>query len=282
MFKMSFIFFLMIALLGCSKNEPQSNTTDFENLSFIKGSSEVLKQNTNYYGVGYAVGKPIKVSSKGLIFNTNEVEVNVGAFGGDYVGNTTKLSIEEDATAREFEKLDRNTLYVFKYEYAHPLNPEIEDTHFHIRSWEPVNKDVSFEYRGVTSQVEKKGRYSKGVRHGKVVQVERWGYLDIDCTVSVALGGISVERYTSANIDTGGQIGLGINTVTTENSITMNTYSEESCAFAEKALKAGVDVSVHYSEDYIEIWDRVNHILHTIELMDSSKEAVPPNNENEV
>ena len=255
---MSKMFFVMVFLLviACSKTEKQSDGPEIANLNLIEGTSEVLKQNTDYYGVGYIVGKPIKGSSRGIIFNTNEVEVNMGAFGGNYIGNTVALSIEEDATAQEFNKLDRNTLYVFRYEYPHRLNPEIEDTHFHIRSWEPVNSNASFEHKGLRSYVEKKGSYSKGVRHGKVVQVERWGYWDIDCSIRISMGGIVSGKNTAF-----------------ENSIYMNTYSEEACAFAEQVLKAGVDVSFEYSEDYIEIWDGVTRILHIIKITDPSEET---------
>ena len=88
---------------------------------YIEGTSEVVKENTDYYGVGYLVGKPIKGSSKGTIFKTNEVEINMGAFGGDFIGNTVYASIEDDAIAKEFNQLDRNTLYVFKFEYVHKI-----------------------------------------------------------------------------------------------------------------------------------------------------------------
>ena len=233
-FVMSCLFIFTLVSCGGNKTTQKNRESDAVPEGFIEGKNEVVKRDTDYYGVGYVVGKPIKISSSGFIFKTNEIEINVGAFGGDFIGNTVTFSIEDDNLAREFDQLDRNTLYVFKYEYPHRFNPEIESTHRHIRSWETLNSNVNFEHKGVESYREKKGGYSAGTRQGKVVNVERWGYWDIDCSIVILMGGI---RKGS------------------ENSITMNTYSEEACAFTEKALKAGVYVSFEYSQDYIEFWD---------------------------
>ena len=239
----------VFTLVSCSSGPGSSGDV-------IEGTSEVVKKNTDYYGVGYVIGKPIKSSKRGLIFKTNEVEINVGAFGGDLIGITDTFSIEKDDLARQFDQLDRNTLYVFKFEYPHRLNPEIEDTHYHIRSWEKMNPNVQFKHRGVESYREKKGGYSSGIRQGKVISVHRWGYWDIDCSVRILMGGFKTT-------------GVAKNTSTTENVTKMNTYSEEACAFAEKALKAGVYVAFEYSEDYVEIWDRTAHILHKISIVDT-------------
>ena len=248
-FIMKFFFLILIVLTvaGCSDSSPKPQASPQTPEGLIKGSSQVVKEGTDYYGVGYVVGKPIKGSSRGFIFKTNEVEINMGAFGGDFVGNTISASIEDDALAEQFNQLDRNTLYVFKFEYPHALNPEIESTHYHIRSWEPLNPNIKFEHKGVESFMEKTGGYSDGIRQGKVIFVERWGLWDIDCSITILMGGLKSGE---------------------ENSITMNTYSEESCTFAEKALKAGVYVAFEYSQDYVEIWDQTTHILHKITLIE--------------
>lgn len=254
---MNLFFFIFLALIavGCSDSdspdpidvvkEPSLQTED----GLIKGISEVVKKGTNYYGVGHLVGKPIKSSTSGLLFKTNEVEINMGAFGGDFIGNTLSASIEDNTVAVEFDQLDRNTLYIFKFEYPHKLNPEIESTNYYIRSWEPLNPNLKFEHKGVESRQEKEGGYSEGIRQGKVIFVERWGLWDIDCSVTILMGGLRSGE---------------------ENSIIMNTYSEESCAFAEKALRAGAYVTVEYSQDYVEVWDRVTRILHKITLIEES------------
>ena len=216
----------------------------------LEGVSPVTK-NSDYYGVGYIIGKPVKVSQRGFIWKTNEVQINVGSFGdqtveSNYIGQIETASIEEDDLADQFAQLDQTQLYVFKYEWPHMLNPEIEDTHLHIRSWEPVSQNMQFSHQGVSSYLEKEGSYSSGVRQGKVVEVERWGYWDIDCSVTVKVGGL---------------------TRGTENHVKMNTYSEESCAFSEQALKAGVNVEIEYSEDYFEMWDKTKRILHKMTIL---------------
>lgn len=285
-----FYIILTIIISGCGNTEnighaentgktDKAGKTDkspFVSENFIEGASEVLKEDTTYYGVGHFVASPIKISKKGWIFDTYEAEVNMGAFGEKLIGSTTPVSIEEDDVAQEFETLDQDTLYVFKYEYPHKLNPEIEDTHLLIRSWEPLNTNISLEFSGVESYVEKSGSYSEGIRQGKVIQVERWGYWDIDCSVTILMGGVKQVEGTSMTMDwmslLEGEFPFRFQSTekTTENNIIMNTYSEEACVFAEKALKAGVNVSFLYSQDYIEWWDRYDRILHLITTLSPS------------
>ena len=251
--KFFFLILIVLGVVGCSDSpqkdplKTQTNPPKEVENGIIEGASPVVKEGTDYYGVGYILGKPIKSSSRGFIFKTNEVEINMGAFGGDFVGNTFSASIEDDALAEQFNQLNRNTLYVFKFEYPHRINLEIESTHYHIRSWEPLNPNIKFEYKGVETFMEKTGGYSKGIRQGKVIFVKRWGLMDLDCSITILMGGLKSGE---------------------ENSITMNTYSEESCAFAEKVLKAGVYVSFEYSEDYVEVWDGSRYILHKITLIE--------------
>lgn len=249
----SLMVLLFMAVVACGGDDRQKTEEPvIDSTGLMEGVSPVTK-NSDYYGVGFIIGKPVKVSHRGIIWKTHEVQINVGAFGdgqetagNNYIGQIEEASIEEDDLADQFAKLDQTQLYVFKYEWPHKLNPEIESTHYHIRSWEPVSQNMNFSHRGVSSYLEKEGGYSSGVRQGKVVQTERWGYWDIDCTVTIKVGGLSRG---------------------TENHVEMNTYSEESCAFAEQALKAGVDVEFEYSEDLIEVWDRAKRILHKMTIL---------------
>ena len=258
MFTQKIILFVVLMIIagGCGSGEETSTSAKGGNVSIsskdlVQGTTEV-KKSSDYYGTGYFTARPLKGSEKGFVFKTYEVELNLGAFGEGFVGNIIQASIEEDNIFSDFQKLDQNNLYVFKFDYPHRLNPEIEDTHIHIRSWEPLKTSASVEPKGVQTHREKTGPYSEGVRQGRVVQVERWGYWDIDCSVTILMGGIKMSRLKKTS---------------SENSIEMNTYSEETCSFAEKALKAGVDVSFLYSEDYIEIWDKFDRILHVITIL---------------
>ena len=259
-----------------TSNAENTNKNLFGSENFVEGALDVLKEGTEYYGVGHFVARPIKVSKKGLLFKTYEVEVTVGAFGEQLIGNTIEASIEEDAVAEEFEKLDQDTLYVFKYEYPHMFNPEIESTHTHIRSWEPLNTNISFDFSGVESYKEKSGSYSEGIRQGKVVQVERWGYWDIDCSVTMLLGGVKQTREKTWTMDwvslLEGEFPFRFQSAEKahDNTVTMNTYSEEACTFAEQALRAGVDVSFLYSQDYVEVWDEYDRVLHIITILSPS------------
>ena len=239
--------FLIVGITACGgkKGSPTVQSEDI-----IEGTSPVVKK-SDYYKSGILIGKPVKISSSGLIFKTNEAEINMGAFGGNYIGNILRVSIEEDGLAKKFEALDSKKLYIFKFEVPHALNPEIESTHYHIRSWEPFTENTELPHRGVRSYLEKKGGFSSGKRRGKVTSVIRWGLLDIDCTVNIKIGGL----------------GGGSTRSESENTVSMNTYSEESCAFSEQALRAGVDVEFEYSQDYIEVWDGASRILHVIRAL---------------
>ncbi|MDE0151149.1 MAG: hypothetical protein OXK80_01455 [Bdellovibrionales bacterium] len=252
----------LFVIISCGGDKTVENEPTIGEEGLLEGVSPVTKE-SDYYGVGFTIGKPVKVSQRGWIWKTNEAQINVGAFGDNYIGHIQLVSIEDDGLASQFEQLDQTQLYVFKYEYPHALNPEIEDTHYHIRSWEPFSpQNVQLSYRGVSSYLEKKGPYSSGTRQGRVIEVERWGYWDIDCSVTIKVGGMGLRdaglgRGSEAGADASGK----------ENSVYMNTYSEESCDFAEQVLKAGVDVEFEYSEDYVEIWDLTSRVLHKITVL---------------
>lgn len=252
---------LLFVVISCGGDKNVGNKPIIGDEGLLEGVSPVTKE-SDYYGVGFIIGKPVKVSQRGWIWKTNEAQVNVGAFGENYIGHIQLVSIEDDELATQFGELDQNQLYVFKYEYPHALNPEIEDTHYHIRSWEPFSQNVQLSHRGVSSYLEKEGDYSSGIRQGRVVEVERWGYWDIDCSVSIKVGGLG--RVDSGLVRSSETTGVSPQA---ENVVAMNVYSEEACNFAEEVLKAGVDVEFEYSEDMVEVWDLVNRVLHKMTIL---------------
>ena len=272
--------FLSILLTGCGS---QTKETEGENSlpsEMIEGKTPV-KKSSEYHGEGLFIGRPIKASERGILFDTYEAQVSVGSFQKSfYLGNLMDVSMESESVFNQFDQLDPNQTYIFKFERPYGLVPELEETHWLIRSIEPLQPDIKFEYRGVTkaSEIEKSGNYSHGDRPGKIVAVKRWGFFDVDCSIELNMGALGMTVPTAdlaakiqasqGNVeDQGHSTMLGL-----KNSIVFNVYSEEGCAFAEKALVSGRDVIIDYTEDHIEWWDDYARVAHEIRLAEGSSQ----------
>ena len=276
------MFAILVFLAGCNKDEKTKTKTETPVISdrpeggqVIHGKTSV-KKSSDFHGSGVFFGRPIKTSERGFIWNTWEAQINVGSIQNTfYLGKLIDVSIESKEVFDKFDSLDSNQTYVFHYEQPFWMNPEIEETHYLIRKIEPLSPNMDFTYDGVikASEIEKTGGYSSGERPGKIILVRRWGFFDIDCSVELNMGNLGITTPESAlvnpnlqgggaNVENSGQSTiLGL-----INSITFNVYSEEGCAFAEQALKAGRDVVIHYTEDHAEFWDKYSRIIDEIHL----------------
>ena len=273
---LSVLFFL----ISCQKSSQVQEGEASLPSEMIEGKTPV-KKNSKFHGAGLFVGRPIKTSERGILFDTYEAQISVGSFQNSfYLGGLLDVSMESEAVFNQFDELDTNETYVFRFERPYGLNPEIEETHWLIRSIEPLQPDTKFEYRGVTkaSEIEKSGNYSHGDRPGKIIAVKRWGFFDIDCSVELNMGALGMtvpESALAAQIQAsqGNIENLGTSTMLgLNNSIVFNVYSEEGCAFAEQALISGRDVTIEYTEDHIEWWDEYSRVVHEIRLSDNSSQ----------
>ena len=272
---------ILFYLTGC-KNFIQSKDGGkvYRPTKMTEGKTPV-KKDSKFHGAGLFIGRPIKTSERGLIWNTYEAQISAGSFQNSfYLGNLMDVSMESKDVFNLFDQLDTNQTYVFRFEKPYGLNPEIEETHWLIRSIEPLKPEVQFDYTGVTkaSEIEKSGNYSHGDRPGKIVAVKRWGFFDIDCSIELNMGGLGItvpESALAAQIQAsqGNVENLGTSTMLgLKNSIVFNVYSEEGCAFAEKALISGRDVIIEYTEDHWEWWDDYSRVAHEIRLAEKSSQ----------
>lgn len=278
-----FILFLFLFLTGCGKNQDEKNQNkkdqkEVKEISTSEGKMIVgtnpVQKNSEFHASGIFFGRPIKTSKRGIIWDTYEARVNAGSIQNSfYLGISREVSMESEELFNQFNSLDSDTTYIFHYEQPHWINPEIEETHLMIRKIEPMSPELPFEFTGVTkaSEIEKTGRYSTGERSGKIVLVKRWGVWDIDCSVELNMANLGITTPESAlvnpNLQGGGANIEGWSSIIgLNNSIVFSVYSEEGCSFAEKALKSGRDVVIHYSEDVIEWWDKYSRIIDEIKL----------------
>ena len=272
------MFAILVFLAGCKKDEqPETPVTSDQpdGGKVIHGATSV-KKSSKFHASGMFFGRPIKTSERGFIWDTWEAQINVGSIQNTFhLGKLIDVSIESKEVFDKFDSLDSDQTYVFHYEQPFWMNPEIEETHFLIRDIEPLSPSMAFTFDGVikASEIEKTGGYSSGERPGKIVLVRRWGFLDVDCSVELNMGDLGITTPEAAlvnpnlqgggaNVESSGQSTmLGL-----KNSIVFNVYSEEGCAFAEQALKAGRDVVIHYTEDHAEWWDKYARIINEIHL----------------
>lgn len=228
-----------------------------------------------WWETGYVIGRPVKISSKGII-KTWETDLLVGEFPNDasFVGTLFNMSIEsshENLVSR-FQGLDSTKNYIFKYKRPYLLNPEIEDTHYHITDIQEALTPDQLPKSGLPQEVEtnrgRRGWYSTGDRGGRIISVERWGKIGKVCTFELALGGIQAGS--------GGENGSPTN-ISAEG---FAIYSEEGCSFVEQLLRYQVKVNVSYTQDVIEFWDYYERIAHKVSVLATSTLPAPGNTPN--
>jgi hypothetical protein len=233
--------------------------------------ADIQKNKEGYYGAGVMIGRPGKAQKRGILFKTDELDLNVGSFSDDakFVGANMPFSTESDAIFDKIQALSPDKTYVFKFVRKHPLNPEIEDSHMMITD---VSELEDFAKSGLpTESVSNEGRhggFSEGKRVGRIMGVERWGVGPHSvCSVYIADGGLSTKMM---------MVGRQMIPVTAMGTAGLDIYSEETCQYAEKLARTGASVEIEYSTDFIELWDWYTNVIHKIKVGGHSAPAAAP------
>lgn len=213
-----------------------------------EGKGESIKANSQgEYGGGVIIGRPVKASLRGLFWKTYELQVNQGGFkdSNSYLGAVVDLSTDSKAVFEQFDKLNRDALYVFEYKAINPFNPEIEDKkHQVVAIYTPEEflkkKGVTQLPAEIRSGDTHQGPLSDGVRSGRIVDVERYGFFGNFCSFELNVGGLK---------STGTEGG------STEALMQFTVLDEEVCRYLEAAIALGQDVDISYTEDAIELWN---------------------------
>jgi hypothetical protein len=237
----------------------------------INGRGDEIRANTqgDNYGGGYMIGRPVKASLRGLFFKTYEFQVNQGGFEDTnlFIGSVVNCSTDDRAIFRKFQTLDAEKMYVFEYKHINPLNPEIEDSHYQVIAiYTPEEflsrRNVAAIPVEIRSGDTQEGSLSDGVRQGRIVDVERYGFFANFCSFELNIGGLQ------KNADGSG-----------EALIELTVLDEEVCKYLEDAIALGGDVEVTYVQDFIEVWQPSSHFCKSVRYVqnaaDSEEETDP-------
>lgn len=203
------------------------------------------------------IGKPYKKSpNKGLIWKTMEMEINVGAFGGDHVGYKETISSESRELFQQFSNLDSEKLYIFEVEIKSYWMVEAESTHWMLKAIYPFgeyNQDLP---NTIESNIGRRGSYSTDVvRTGKILAVLRWNdAFTTECAIKLSLGGISEGQHGGVN-----------RTV-------FNIYNEYACQWAEQIILSGRSIDVDYSDQFWEVIEFSSKVAHKLTLRPEDSE----------
>ena len=189
---------------------------------------------------GSFVATPVRSSKKGFIIKTDELTVNYGYFPGEpkyqgaIVGVSLPWSWNKDYQKRSDEletivkELDQEQPYIFVYRRRFPINVDVERTPWQILNVFPMQPEVAellpkeFVVKG---QADKKYPYEKGERTGKVIDVQRSGFLYTGCKITINAGGIKAGRVALYDYD---------------------MMTEKGCRFAESLMVSGVTVKLDF------------------------------------
>ncbi len=147
----------------------------------------------------------------------------------------------------------------------------------------------------------------KGVVHGKIFEVSRWGIMGKVCTISLEENRVTEvhvsipEEYHSSGTSTGfgqntfgGSSSDGENTISTSQTsqlylqdtfgthdrivhdtmhtrFNLNLYTEAGCKFAEDAILNQANVSVYYTTDCMPTWNWHSRRVYKIQVSDEKK-----------
>lgn len=278
------ILSLLVFVTSAMAGELQKFDAEAETLKVVHGVKVLsgqqtsignpVKQNTmGEYGGGVLLGRPVKFSYKGIVFNTYELEINQGAFEDSslYIGAVISASTDRADVFEKFKTLDQSKQYVFEYKYIHPFNPEIENSHLQIIAvYTPEEFLASRGIKEVPQSLITKRKYQGSVsdgsdndRTGRVVDVERYGMVDDFCTIELNLGGVRESGGSGSS----------------EALLVLTVLDDDVCTYAENIMPLGLDVHVNYSEDFWEVWNPTsrfaNGITLTIPTSNSTSIQVP-------
>lgn len=243
-------------------NEELEDWHDIDDQKSVKRADFSSRRTAGYY-----MGRPIKSSSsKGIVFKSKEVEVNLGQVPGDsnYVGQTFAMSIEDRDVFKDFERAEESgNAYIFQYERPMWFNPEIEKTMKHILEIQPLLSASDFENSGLPNKVSTikgpgRGHYSEGSRRGRIVGVHRIGFMEPYAVVTLSMSGIKTESDGGAG----------------ENTAEFRVYGEKAAKWLELVMHYDLEVSIDYSEDLVEFWHgRSDRIVDRVSIIEKKKRS---------
>jgi hypothetical protein len=222
----------------------------------------VRANDKNEYGGGIIIGRPVKASLKGLIWKTYELEINQGGFkdSNAYLGAIVHLSTDSKEIFDKFQTLDPEKSYIFKYKHIHPLNPEVEDSHLQVVGFS-IPEDY-LKQRGLTAlpvQIRSgdshQSTYSSGIRRGRIVDVERYGYFGNFCSFELNVGGLQQDAEGKSS----------------EALMTFTVLDEDVSLYLESAIALGQDIEVAYVQDFIEFWQPSDYFCKGLKLLARSE-----------
>lgn len=216
-----------------------------------------IESSGRYWSGGMFIARPLKAAAdQGFLplLGTKEFEISYGAIPGHdkYVGTNKHVSSKSRSVLEKFQSLDMNKSYIFVYEYPFYLNPVWNDTHTlitEIREMKTPSKEMMRRIEGDQRRV---GRYNPhSERNGVLVEVERWGFINVTCTVTLHQGGVASGK-NSPFLD-------------------FVLYGEKNCAAAEALMAYGIESKVSYSQDAIEIWHANRRIIKSIDVVEEAE-----------
>jgi hypothetical protein len=212
----------------------------------VNGSNESLKSNSHgEYGGGTIIGRPVKAALKGLLFKTYELNVNQGGFSDSnfYLGSVVHLSTDSKEVFDKFQTLDQEKSYIFEYKRINPFNPEIEDSHLQVTAIHtPEEYLKKLNVTSIPAEIKSgdshQGPYSNGIRRGRIVDIERYGFFENFCYFELNVGGLKSQNSGNS----------------TEALLDITVLDESICKYVEEAIALGQDVEIAYTQDFIEMW----------------------------
>ncbi|MGE4233730.1 MAG: hypothetical protein AB7F43_10410 [Bacteriovoracia bacterium] len=226
---------------------------------FSFADSSIEKHEVGNWAGGFMVGRLEKLEQSGRVWQTWEGKLSIGNYGDDqYAGFSFPVAAASDEIAQQLQSISKDETYVFEFTRKHIFTPKIQDAHYVIIGVHKL-------YPGVLDEdpleIEVKqgprGKWNEGALQGHITGVERWGKINVVCTIYFSVGGLGKKKNAWA-----------------EGRARFNVYNENACQFAEKVLISGRESEVSFSEyflpDYIDATKRIAHKIRILSDFESS------------
>ncbi|WP_067515650.1 hypothetical protein [Endozoicomonas ascidiicola] len=241
-----------------------------------------------YWGSGVLVGHKGDVVTRGLLFSTKEMTIQVGANhsanGKHYPSETLKVSTYDQFVYDQLQSVPFDQPVVLRYVHPYPLNPfHLTESKYFItsvqlagQSFEQTESYRQYGYRFDNPSGEQRGSYEAGQKSGQFIHVSRWGLVfGKTCTAYLHEGGTKQVTTTvpqsgmaSVTNPATGQSELlavdsyQVDTMTVPNVTVVNIYSEAGCRYAEDLTVSMMPVLVEHSGKLFEIWNAHDLTIH--------------------
>ena len=273
-------------------------------LSYSGGGGDPVKGNAKgFWSHGLILGSVAETGTYGCLWPSHEVKLHTGTFlrrrvkdrTEQYLSTYNRTLLENlESKARKYKTqlttdtpAKKNTV---AFHYIHPFSLNIfhrNQSQYWITSQEtPARKfseTRSYAKHGLKFEEDAAPpcHSYKGVRHGRIFHVSRWGMTSKVCTIYLEEESVTETTISTPEPITGvsfgsnsqGQPQTRIHTGvhhrqepdTKHERYSFNVYSESGCQFAEDVALSLSSVSVHYTTDCCDPswnwhWDRVSRL----------------------